>query len=232
MMDNINKSLEKSIFSQEGKDLAVDYSEIALDKILDSDLLNEIPIIKSVLGLYKIGLGIRERHLVKKIAKFLFQLQDIPQVEKDKFLSSLATNAKMKDEVLEKLILLLERLDDTEKAMIVGNLFKATINGNVNIDDFQKLCSIIDRGYIRDLKSFCIRNHPDTYDNFNIVSKYSYNSEVKKNLASLGLLTEEIDEKEDVAHNMRNGKNKKYKYSFKYRITDLGSILIKSGLDN
>ena len=52
-------------------DLTIDYAELTLDTIFDGAILEEIPIIKTIVSTYKIGTSIRERHFAKKLAIFL-----------------------------------------------------------------------------------------------------------------------------------------------------------------
>ena len=156
-MQDISTSFKKSIISSDVKDIAIDYSEIAIDKIIDNDVLSEIPIVKSLLAVYKVGISIKERYTIKKMLKFLIALEEIPEKEKSDFLNKLSKNDKYSNDFLEKLLVILERLDDLEKATIIGNLFKATIKGEVKMLEFTKLSSIVDRSFIQDLKVFCLR---------------------------------------------------------------------------
>lgn len=46
-------------------DLAVDYLEIGLDALIKSDIVEAIPVVKSFVHLYKLGMSIREHVLAK-----------------------------------------------------------------------------------------------------------------------------------------------------------------------
>ena len=222
-MDDLNKSLETSIFSEDAKDLAVDYSELALDKILDNAVLNEIPIIKTILGLYKTGVGIKERFTLKKVAKFLFRLNNISEKEKAEFINKLSLNDSYKNEIIEKLLILLDRLDDIDKAEIIGNFFKAAIQDKIDVDTFYKFSSIVDRVYIKDLKSFCFFEDNTLSEEIRTEAILVYTNSVKKSLCPFGIMEEKI-KSSDFA--IQYGQNH-LDYSFEYRITNLGREFVE-----
>src|SRR5690606_27114115 len=122
-MSDIVNDFKSSIFSSEATNLAKDYAEIALDSVLEDGLFKDIPILGSILTLLKIGQSIKEKHLIEKIATFLSCLEDITQEEKDAFLRRLADEDK-NEELFKKLLLIIDRIDETLKAEIIGNLFR------------------------------------------------------------------------------------------------------------
>ncbi len=216
-MEDLNKSLETSMFSKDAKDLAVDYSELALDNFIDNDVLSEIPIIKTILGIYKTGVGIKERFTLKKVAKFLFRLNNISEKEKADFLYKLSLKESYRNEVFEKLLILLDRLDDMEKAEITGNLFKATIQGKMSVATFYKFASIVDKFYIEDFKEFCEKRDVLRNENNDLI--YEIDSAILKNFTSLGLIAEEVKV-------VPAGLGGMPKSPYQYVISDLGRYLV------
>ncbi len=73
-----NETLEgKLVESIEAKtlgDLTVEYAELGLDGILDDGIIKDIPILRTAVGLAKIGLNVRDRIYAKKIYGFLAQV--------------------------------------------------------------------------------------------------------------------------------------------------------------
>ena len=63
------EQLKVSLF-ENSIDVAIDFAEIGLDNLLsditDSEILQEIPIIKTIYSVCKVGLAIQEKHLLKK----------------------------------------------------------------------------------------------------------------------------------------------------------------------
>jgi hypothetical protein len=216
MKNLIDKVFKESIVKNEVKDFVADLSEVGIDQIIENPILKELPVVKFVLSFYKAGIGIKERHTIKKLIRFLYQLKDTSDKERQNFVASL--EKQNKNDLFEKILIILERFDDVEKAQITGNLFKATILDKIQVNDFFKLASIIDRSYIDDIKAFCYRRNDNVSEETRLAFGYRYSSMTKKNLASLGLLNEIIITK-------KNPVNDYLEYSFNYEENDLGRTL-------
>jgi hypothetical protein len=65
----------------------------------------------------------------------------------------LTDDDKFRDRVVSHLILLLDRLDEIEKASLLGNALRALVLSRVTFDEFTRLASAIDHGHIADLRS-------------------------------------------------------------------------------
>jgi hypothetical protein len=212
MANDIIKSFKEAIMEPAAENFS-NVAEFSIDLLIKNESLKDFPIVGQIFGLYKTGVGIKEFFMVKKILKFLNTLQDIPQEEKEDFVHKLSENESIKNEVFEKLIIILDRFDDTEKAIISGNLFKACIKGEISLDAFFRLASIIDRAFVHDIKDFCLRRS---------------NEENNKNFVSLGLLKEEIEVNEKKS---RHTGLDYLDYVFKYQNTKLALSLIQYGFN-
>lgn len=69
--------------------VCADFMEVGLDTILDDGLLKDIPVINSIISLYKTGMNIRERFLIKKLIVFLTSLSDTTPEDRSKFLQNM-----------------------------------------------------------------------------------------------------------------------------------------------
>lgn len=192
-MGNLLDDFKNSIFSSEATSLAKDYTEVALDSILDDGVLKDIPVIGSIVGLFKIGSSIKERHTIRKIAEFLNRLEDVTEEEKTAFLQRLDQEKEGQD-LFEKLLLLLERLDETLKARIVGNLFRMYIMDVFDRNLFLRCCMIVEKAFLADLishyKQFSYRVGRGAIQE-DVVQAYDdrMNSKLtKQNLVNLGVL--------------------------------------------
>lgn len=229
LKEDPGKSLEDSIQSNELGQLSSDISEAVIDSILKDGLLKELPIIGTVVGLFKFGVSFRERTYLRKIYKFLYQIKDISQNERESFNKSILKNSKTTYDFFEKLLYLIDRLDDTDKAVIVGKLFNALIKEKIKTDDFLRLASIIDKVYIGDLRYLEFRYGDDrkmtkeeSHEYFRSISE----STIQESLVNIGLMR--FDEEENIQEQKRLNARKKMKR--RYRTTNMGSILIKFGL--
>ncbi|MCB8817095.1 hypothetical protein [Desulfosporosinus shakirovi] len=138
------------LFSQ-AKELA----EVVIDNLLEDGVLKEIPIIGTLSSIFKAGNSIRDIYFVRKILLFLCSLEDTSLDERQELLSKHTNTSQLG----EKLIFILDRLDDIEKPKLIANLFKRYMNNEVNYVSFQRLAFIIEKCFIEDLKF--LKNNSD-----------------------------------------------------------------------
>lgn len=166
-------------------DLAVSSEEknfikkgLLLECEVASEILTELekfPWLGSLIKLGRIGSNFIDLHFVYKIAKFLQQSEDIPEDKKEKFLQNL--DAKQRKKMYEYLIHFLYLAESDEKAVIMGYVYRERIIGNIDDSLFLRLCSIINKLYLEDLK------HLGTY-----LEPSNDTGYITDNLISYGLL--------------------------------------------
>lgn len=156
---SLSESFEKEIFNK-SIDLSIDYSEIALDLISTSEVVKEIPWVKTLAAFYNITSSINERYNVKKFLVFLqeFHSHQIDSKKLDDFKNKLNSNNEYKNEILEITLVLIEKFIDIEKSKILANLLKAHIEEDLTWEDYRKLTFVLNQlnpsGYIFLIKSF------------------------------------------------------------------------------
>lgn len=214
------RSFIDSILTPEGRDTLVDWAELGLDNLLTNEALRELPLVKTVLGVAKGTLGLRDRFLVQKVGRFLISLGEVEEEEKQKFLQRLSESERYRTKVMDHLLLLIDRLDDADKANIIGELFKATIREEIAIDTFLKLSAIVETAYISDLQAF-MSVPIDDLNYFGFLKSNAMTPEVMKQLASLGLLSERIAPN-SLMFQMQHGGGQPPRYHFEYGCTGLG----------
>lgn len=128
-------------------DLATDYAEIGLETFLDNDLVKEIPVVKTIVGLIKGGLKIKEVAFVKKFILFLQQYHrsQISTNKKIEFLTRYNTDTKYRASVVEQLMILNDKFIRPRKSQILGNLFAAHINGQYDWETFIALSCCLEK---------------------------------------------------------------------------------------
>jgi len=162
---NSNNGLSNSFSSEITNttlDLAIDYAEVGMDEFLDGTL-KEIPFVKTLYSLGKIGYSIKERFFVKKLLTFLQEFHS-KEIQVDKLIAfrlKFETDKKYKEKVVENLLVYTDTFLNIEKAKIFANLFRSYINEiydwkyflgladclnsiNINAFDFLKELSEID----------------------------------------------------------------------------------------
>src|SRR5262245_2743357 len=83
------ESLIGAVADQNAIDVAADVAEIALDSFLSESVLREIPILGTLVGLSRAGIGIRDRLFARKIAQFLKEIGEVPSETREAFVTRL-----------------------------------------------------------------------------------------------------------------------------------------------
>ncbi|WP_345954778.1 hypothetical protein [Mucilaginibacter sp. PAMB04168] len=122
-------------------DNALDYAEIGLDAFVSDDILKEIPIVKTVVGVVKSGLKVKEIFFTKKILTFLkeFHTGKLPREKFDEFKNDFDTDEKYREKVMEQIMIFNDNFLQIEKSKVFANLFAAHLNGVYGWNDFVNL---------------------------------------------------------------------------------------------
>ena len=126
-------------------DLGVEYAELGFDELLNDGILKEIPVIKTLVSVAKIGFNIKEKFFVKKVLTFLkeFHSGTISQVKLDEFRNKFNSDYKHREKVTEQIMVFLDVYLTNEKSKILAKLFKAHIEGYYDWEYFQSLSTCL-----------------------------------------------------------------------------------------
>lgn len=172
---------------------------------------------------------LNEDQFKEKLKLFLIEA-DSPQENKDKFLKLLDKDA---DKFFSRLFKVLDRIEDEEKAKIIGRLFKALLKDEIDIGEFKELCTKLDTAYLGDLGLMTdfIREDKarqmltDGTKIYDYVLKYDMELGEVQPLIGLGLAYEELK----IKSTAQFGEND-VTQSRKYLLTPTGIKLLKYGL--
>jgi hypothetical protein len=151
------------------------------EEVLASTLVEAlqcVPLGAKVVSAYKVGVGISNYLLFRRFAHFLEPLSG----KEDKVNDFLDKMSPAEQEKLgEYLLSLLAKAESTEKARIMGFVFKSAVNKLIDQDLMLRLVSIIERSFVADLKH--LPDYLIETDDFTIASNEFIN---------LGLIDNEI----------------------------------------
>ena len=156
-MSDLNQflsALTETINEAELQHITTDIAEAIGDSFLNDGILKDIPIIGTILGITKGTLNIRDKLFLKKMIYFLSQLAGIPHAERQKQIQKIEASKEYKTKVGEKLLFILEKSEDAQKAEITGKLFKAFLQEVISYDLFLKCCNAVQNLYISDITEF------------------------------------------------------------------------------
>ena len=183
-MDKIIPEFSDSLVI-DSSDIVVDYLELGIDSILESDSLKEIPIIKTFVSVGKITKSIRERNLMKNLVIFLNELNS-GNIDKEKLNNhkeELIQDCKKAEKELGRILIILEQTIDNIKSAILGKLYKAYINQELDWDLFIEFSEITNRMYINDINIISLIYNNQLSDTSNRSDLYKI-----ERLNSLGII--------------------------------------------
>lgn len=146
--EEISKALIDSILPEKTSEEFIDIAEIGLDQLLDDGLLKEIPILKTIVAIYKTSITISDRLLIKKILLFLSSVYKIPDEHIAAFIAEIDQKPKFKREIGEKLLMILDKSDDFRKSTWLAEIFKSYITHEIDYSTFQRLCNSVNNTFI------------------------------------------------------------------------------------
>lgn len=150
--------LEK-ILNSEVINVTKDALEVALDSVMDDSILKDIPVLGSLVGMVKIGLNIRDKAFVKTLCSFLYQLNETSYEQRHKVITKINENNDFQSRLGEKLVFILEKASDTEKATYIGSLFRHVLYNELGYNMFIRCAETINNVFILDLKWFLSKRH-------------------------------------------------------------------------
>lgn len=163
--NNLGLAIIDVVASDNINDVTTTMLDASLTPILEGSVLEEIPLVGVFFKLFKAGYAIRERLFVRKLGKFLLELNTVPLEEREKFIYEINNDPELKQKVGENLLLLIDRLDDVEKASVVGKLFQFFVRGMIDHDTYRRYAAVVDKAHLPDLKGlFKTTTHPHITD--------------------------------------------------------------------
>jgi hypothetical protein len=149
-MTNISETIKDDKF----QDVIVDLSETTLDSLLKDGTLKDLPIIGALFGIAKTTLTVQDKLFTKKLMVFLLQLQKTSNESRKKQIEKIEKDSEYKTKVGEKLLYIIDKCEDYEKAKYIGKLFQCFIEEKIEYDDFLRASRSIELTYLGDLKRF------------------------------------------------------------------------------
>ncbi len=147
----LGDSLLKTIAQSNAIEAFAELGEVFLDEAIESGLLQDIPIVGTFSKLLNAKVKIQDEFFIKKVKKFVLCLQDIDHNTRNKFQEKLRNDPEYSQKVGEKLVIILDRLDDEGKAELLGKLFRAYLGEKIDQQMFFRLSQAIDKAFFYDL---------------------------------------------------------------------------------
>lgn len=152
-MDKLTNDFEKSLFN-DSIDIIEDYTEIGIDSFIEEGILKEIPFVRSIVSMLKIGKNIHDRNLLKQTLTFIkeFNSGNISKGKLIAYKSTIENNPQKCEEELGRVLILLNSYVDREKSIMLARLYKSYVMQEINWHEFCEFSEIINRLFIEDLR--------------------------------------------------------------------------------
>jgi hypothetical protein len=152
--NKIQKSFDLTITDSNLEDLAIDFSELTIDSLLDESLFKDIPIVSTIVSLSKFGANVRDKLFLRKIFSFLSGLKGVPAINRSKMIKKIDESKQYRVKVGEKLLYIIDSCSDFENSERIAYLFKAFIEGVIDYNDFLRTSNVLEKITDYDFKWF------------------------------------------------------------------------------
>jgi hypothetical protein len=160
MPDDLGISVLKSACTSEAKDLALEWTEIGFDALLEEGFLKDAPILGSIVKLCALSKTIRDRLFLRKVYGFLRACPTFTEAEKRAFADEHLRDPKRSRRLGDAIVLLIDRLDDLEKPAMLAKMFAALVRKHIDYASFRRLAAGIERAFVDDLISIVTKPWP------------------------------------------------------------------------
>jgi hypothetical protein len=189
----MKEQIDIIVNSSELKNITIDMVEKVLDNQISEELLKEVPIIKTLVGIRNVYTTYTDRIFIKKAMNVLMELSDINWKDR------VELNRDLDDEDssgTEKILMAIDRLETIKKCKVFGRLCKLKALGKIDIDNFKRITKLIQDAYLDDLRllpDFSKKLEENKKNNVSYISMEEYYP-----LMNLGLIFQEQLEQEPI----------------------------------
>lgn len=151
--EKILPALSSSIF-EPLPDIGMDYLEIGLDSLLEAGTLQEIPIVKTIVSVCKVGINWHERNLLHQLFAFIQELNSgtITPEELQKHKDKIEHDPQQFEKELGRITFILTEQLDLVQSRVLAAIYRSYINQEIEWDKFCELSEANRRIFANDYK--------------------------------------------------------------------------------
>jgi hypothetical protein len=151
---SLQNELVETIKNNELQSVTAEIAETIIDSALNEGMFRDIPLIGTIIGITKGLISIQDRLFTKKLLSFLFELRDIPTEQRNEQILKIESSDKYGKNVGEKLLFIIEKTSDSQKASMIGKLFANFLTEEISYNDFIRCSEIMNKSSIHSLIDF------------------------------------------------------------------------------
>ncbi len=158
--NDLEETFSQTLKSTQLPEAIIDVAEMTIDSIIDNKILNNIPVVKTFVGLTQVSINIHDKLFLKKILTFLNGVGEFEPTKREEMISKIDTSKKFRLKVGEKLLYILDSCSDYESAELIAKLFAAFLCGDIQYSDYMEASEVIARLSKQDLQDFIKQYSP------------------------------------------------------------------------
>lgn len=144
MNKNLSESFKNTVSLSNLEEIAKEITEVTIDSFLKEGILKELPIMGSLIGVWKTGVAIRDYRFLNKILLFLDESSKLTPKKREKIIERLE-DIEYQTEAGEKLLAIIDQLETGSKAKILGKTMVLFGNNEITKEEFWRIAYIIEK---------------------------------------------------------------------------------------
>lgn len=121
-----------------------DYAEAAIDAGISSDTLKDLPLVGTLVGAWEFRNKFKRQRFLKRVEKFYSQVSELSSEDLRGFDESFESQEEA-ELFVSDLIELMDRLENEQKALMLGGLFKRLIRKEISRGNFEEISRVFER---------------------------------------------------------------------------------------
>lgn len=126
-------------------------SETLIDVVTSSGVISDIPVVGTAIKLLNAKNSLQDKALFAKLSAFISPMSQRSNEEKERYRESLRQNPEEAKKVGENLFLVVDRLTDLDKPILLGQIFIAYLENQITSNELRRLAHAIDVAFSDDL---------------------------------------------------------------------------------
>ncbi|POP41218.1 hypothetical protein CHU32_23250 [Superficieibacter electus] len=154
-------ALMSALKSDEVVELGKEYAELGVQSLIESNILESIPFVSTVVGLYKATSTVRDQLFTEKVIRFLTRFSDLSDAERINMTQQLNEDDKFAGKAGARLIEIIDRMESADKPEVAAEFLKAFAREEIDFNILRRLLVSLERipsFDIRELAAFAAIN--------------------------------------------------------------------------
>ena len=152
------------------KDILADTGEMALDSLIENEVIKEIPILGTSLKVIKGIKNIRDKAYLNKVKRFVECIGEIDEVKKRKLIEESRLDAKRRIKFGDALFTSIEQSDSLAKVEYIAAAFEAFLNSELSENDLRLICHVIRNSFTDELVDIIEKDTPELELKYSVAS--------------------------------------------------------------